>query len=149
MIEFHSFDELGFGHALFERVRHVNGAGSDEKGFAPLAVECGDIGGESDDGGRDAIHRTQADGGNFDDLAQLGTAGRGALEAWVSVESPTRRIMISARASSAITLGARPPERVPMLSVLGPSSGSSGSGIRRISARASSSLLTAESPSSG
>ena len=49
--------------------------------------------------------------------------------------------MISARASSAITLGARPPASVPMLSVLGPSRASSGSGMRRISARASSSLF--------
>ncbi len=37
---------------------------------------------------------------------------------------------MSARASSAMTLGARPPARVPMLSVLGPSSGSTGSGMR-------------------
>ena len=48
----------------------------------------------------------------------------------VAVESPTRRIKISARASSAITLGARPPEMVPMFRVLGPSSASTGSGMR-------------------
>ena len=81
MIEFHSFEELGFGHALFERVRHVNGAGADEKGFAPRAVERRDIGGERDDRGRDAVDRAQADGGNFDDFAQFGAAFGGALRA--------------------------------------------------------------------
>ena len=53
----------------------------------------------------------------------------------------TRRIMMSARASSAITFGARPPASVPMFSVLGPSTSSTGSGMRRISASASSSLF--------
>ena len=38
--------------------------------------------------------------------------------------------MMSARASSAITLGARPPESVPMFSVLGPEQSSTGSGMR-------------------
>src|ERR1035441_10256187 len=64
------------------------------------------------------------------------SSARPAAARWsaalVSPESPTRRIMMSARASSAITLGARPPESVPMLSVLGPSSASTGSARARV-----------------
>src|ERR1700682_114184 len=48
-----------------------------------------------------------------------------------------------------MTLGARPPEMVPMFRVLGPKRGSVRSGIRRTAARASSSLSIADSPSSG
>ena len=71
-------------------------------------------------------------GGDFDAprAVRRGPPRRAPGPALVSAESPTRRIMISARASSAITLGARPPEMVPMFSVLGPSSGSTGSGMR-------------------
>ncbi len=43
--------------------------------------------------------------------------------------SPTRRMAISAMAASGMTLGARPPEMTPMLSVQGPSSASVGSRI--------------------
>src|SRR5450755_441108 len=72
-----------------------------------------------------------------------------AMASFVAVESPTRRIMISATASSAITLGARPPAMVPMFNVLRPSSSSTGNGIARMRASASSSLSMADSPSSG
>ncbi len=80
MIEFHSFDELGFGHAFFQRVRHVNGAGPDQEGLAPGTAKRRDIGGEGHHGGGDAIHRAQADGGDFDDLAEFGAAFGGARE---------------------------------------------------------------------
>ena len=58
-------------------MRHVNGAGSDEKRFAPRAIECRDIRGESDDCSWNAVDRAQADGGDFDDLPQFGTACSG------------------------------------------------------------------------
>ena len=48
------------------------------------------------------------------------------------------RNMISAWASSATTLGARPPEMTPILSVVLPRRGSSGRGIDRIACKASS-----------
>ena len=46
LIDFHRFRSCRFGHALFERVRHVNRARPDQKRLAPLAAECRDIGGE-------------------------------------------------------------------------------------------------------
>ena len=41
------------GHALVERVRHVDGAGADQKRLAPRAAERRDIGGEGHHGGRE------------------------------------------------------------------------------------------------
>ena len=120
LINLNRVEQLLLGHALFERMRHMNCARPDEERLAPLAAERRDIGRKRDDCRRNPIDRAQMQRGNL-----------------VSPESPTSRTMISARASSAITLGARPPERVPMLRVLGPSSESTGSGIRRIAASAS------------
>jgi hypothetical protein len=63
--------------------------------------------------------------------------------------SPTSRMAISAIAASAITLGARPPEIVPMLSVHGPIRSSCGNRIERTRSKASSSFSIADSPNSG
>ena len=79
--------------------------------------------------------RAQADAGNFDDLAQFGAARRRRVRsaALVSVESPTRRIMMSAgpRRRSRWARGRRRACRYSACS--GPSSSSTGSGMRRIS----------------
>src|SRR5258708_26683045 len=58
----------------------------------------------------------------------LNAAAMRATAARVEAGSPTRRNIISERASSAMTLGARPPEVGPTLSVEGPRAGLGGAG---------------------
>ncbi len=58
-------------HALFQRVRHVNGARPDQERLAPGAAEGRDIGGVGHHGGFDAIQRAQPHRGNLEHFAQL------------------------------------------------------------------------------
>src|SRR5450432_2758010 len=79
-IDLYRFDELSLGHALFQRVRYVNGPRPDEERFAPLARERRDVGGVRHHGSGNAVHRIQQHRWDFDDLAQFGAAVHGAFE---------------------------------------------------------------------
>jgi len=116
----------------------------------PGRPESRDVGRERDHRGGQVRDRVEPDGGDRQGLARLDAAGRGLLiAARMGPASPTRRMRISARALSEITLGARPPEMVPMFRLPAPSTGSWGMGMRRIFSSTSRSFSMAESPSSG
>ena len=124
-VNLHRFRQFFFRDALFRGVRQMNAARADQKRLAPGSVERRNVGGEGDDGGGKAVERRQDASRACAKLRGLprGPQRRPATASRSSAGSPTVRNMISACASSATTLGARPPEIVPTFSVLGPSSG--------------------------
>ena len=107
----------------------MNTARADQERLTPSAVECRNIRGEGHDGGGKAVERSKDATQACARLRELRRVlqRRRARPGEFPTGSPTVRNMISACAWSATTFGARPPAIVPILSVLWPSRGSSGS----------------------
>ena len=62
LVKLDCFEQLGLGNIFAVGMSDVDGAGADQEGLAPSAVEGRDVGGEGDDGGFKAVERAEFDG---------------------------------------------------------------------------------------
>ena len=148
-VEADGLDQLPLGHPLLRSVGDMDAPRPEEEGLSPGA-EPGDVRRVLDHGRlRSPGASPAASPGSRALVTSDAGQGLAGSPARSSAVSPTVRIRTSARAWSAMTLEARPPEIVPMFRVVSPSTGSDGSGTARSRASASSSRSMADSPSSG
>jgi hypothetical protein len=73
-------EEFGFWDSFLGRVGDMDGAWAEEVGFAPGALEGGDVGGVSDDGGFKAFDGVEVDGGYGKDALGVDETGGELLD---------------------------------------------------------------------